>query len=457
LAGSAGILPANALGALKSRINSILNLIYVFKLLAQFSRQDTGAPGGLVPDLPTFFRSFVKKNILQLVGSFHSGGSERQAAQLVRLLHEDKTHRIFVACLSGEGVLRGEIERLGFAEIPEFKLTSFYDANMARQLSRCRKFLRENRIDIIQTHDFYTNVFGMIAGRLARVPVRIAAKRETGTKTGAQRFVERRAYAFAQKIVANAGAVRNHLIETGVAAEKIEVIYNGLDLARFDLKNETRAEVLEKFDLPPDENLKFVTIVANFRSEVKNHAMFLRAARHVKEKFSDARFVLAGEGELVNKMKDLAKELGLENESFFIDNCGDVPRLLAASDVCVLSSRTEGFSNSILEYMAASRPVVATSVGGANEAIREGENGFLVESDDDTTMANRLLELLENPAQARNFGERGRVMAAEKFSTDAQLRKSLELYDRLLRNERKEMKLQMNVDKRRFKQDEQDG
>jgi glycosyltransferase involved in cell wall biosynthesis len=333
--------------------------------------------------------------------------------------------------------LRGEIERLGFTEIPEFKLTSFYDANMIRQLSRFWKFLRENRIDIIQTHDFYTNVFGMIAAALARVPVRIAAKRETGTKTGAQRLIERRAYAFAQKIVANAGAVKNHLIETGVAAEKVEVIYNGLDLTRFDLKNERRAEILQTFDLPADENLKFVTIVANFRSDVKNHTMFLRAARRVKEKFPEARFALAGEGELLNQMKDLAKELGLENESFFIDNCGDVPRLLAASGICVLSSRTEGFSNSILEYMAASRPVVATNVGGAGEAVREGENGFLVASDDDAAMAHRLLELLENPAQSRNFGERGRDIVEENFSTDAQLRKTLELYDRLLRNERK--------------------
>jgi glycosyltransferase involved in cell wall biosynthesis len=125
----------------------------------------------------------------------------------------------------------------------------------------------------------------------------------------------------------------------------------------------------------------------------------------------------------------------LENESFFIDNCGDVPRLLDASDICVLSSRTEGFSNSILEYMAARRPVVATNVGGAGEAIREGENGFLVASDDDAAMANRLLELLENPSQARVFGERGRAIAEEKFSTAAQLGKTLELYDRLLQNE----------------------
>jgi L-malate glycosyltransferase len=371
----------------------------------------------------------VRKNVLQLIGSFHSGGSERQAAQLVRLLREDKTHRIFVACLNGEGVLRGEVERLGFDDIPEFRLNSFYDANMLRQLARARRFLRENRIDIIQTHDFYTNVFGMLAGRLANVPVRIAAKRETGTKTRAQRFVERRAYNFAHKIVANAEAVKNHLIETGAAAGKIEVIYNGLDLARFDLKNKNRAEILKSFNLPADENLKFVTIVANFRSPVKNQAMFLRAARKVKEKFPDARFVLAGEGELLGEAKNLAKDLGLAGESHFIGRCADVPALLNASDVCVLSSRTEGFSNSILEYMAAGKPVVATKVGGAAEAVREGENGFLIESDDDEALAARLIELLENPRQARKFGERGRQIVKEKFSTAAQLAKTLQLYE----------------------------
>ncbi|HEX8248819.1 MAG TPA: glycosyltransferase [Pyrinomonadaceae bacterium] len=374
----------------------------------------------------------MKKNILQLVGSFHSGGSERQAAQLIRLLHEDETHRIFVACLNGAGVLRGSVEKLGFTEIPEFKLSSFYDMNMARQLSRCRAFLRENRIDLIQTHDFYTNVFGMIAARMARVPVRIAAKRETGTKSSGQAFVERRAYAFAHAIVANAAAVKNHLIETGVPSKKIEVVYNGLELAKFDRKNEPRAEILKSFQLPPDENLKFVTIVANFRSYVKNHAMFLRAARSVKENFPAARFVLAGEGALLIKMKDLTKDLGLENESFFIDNCGDVPRLLGASDVCVLSSRTEGFSNSILEYMAAGKPVVATAVGGASEAVLEGENGFLVASDDDRLMATRLLELLRDAEKAKIFGARGRAFAQQKFSTAAQLKKTLDLYDRLL-------------------------
>jgi glycosyltransferase involved in cell wall biosynthesis len=89
--------------------------------------------------------------------------------------------------------------------------------------------------------------------------------------------------------------------------------------------------------------------------------------------------------------------------------------------------------------MAARLPVVATDVGGASEAIREGENGFLVESDDDAAMAARLLELLENPERARRFGERGRAIAEEKFSTDAQLGNILDLYDRLISNRKEKI------------------
>ena len=185
----------------------------------------------------------MKTNMLQLIGSFHSGGSERQAVGLVRLLNNEKNCRVFVACLNKEGVLREEIEQLGFTDFPEFPLTSFYDANMLRQLRRCAAFLRENQIDIIQSGDFYTNVFGMLAGALAGTPVRIAAKRETGTKTRAQRFVERRAFNLAQAIVVNAGAVKKHLVESGVSLSKIVTIYNGLNLEKFKFEA-NREEIL---------------------------------------------------------------------------------------------------------------------------------------------------------------------------------------------------------------------
>ncbi len=142
--------------------------------------------------------------------------------------------------------------------------------------------------------------------------------------------------------------------------------------------------------------------------------------------------MLAGEGELIPLLKTYARELGIENNAFFIGRCGEIDSLLAVSDVCVLSSKSEGFSNSILEYMAASRPVVATRVGGAAEAIIDCETGFLVASEDEEMMAGRIIELLLDPVKANNFGERGRELIEGKFTINSRLTKTLELYNSLL-------------------------
>jgi len=369
------------------------------------------------------------KNVLQLVGSFHMGGSERQAVQLIRLLHENKTYNIFLAALNNEGVLREEVEQIGFIDIPEFRLASFYDFNFLKQLQKCVRFLRENKIEIVHTHDFYTNVFGISAARLANVKVKIASKRETsGMRSKAQAAIEKRIFGFADTIVANSKAVENYLIEKGISAEKIEVIYNGLDLERLKPKQANRAAICEELGLPKDENIKFITLVANLRHDVKNQSMFLRTAKRVLEKMPQAHFVLAGEGELKNDLENLAKELKIADKTHFIGRCAKVPELLSISFAGVLTSFAEGFSNSILEYMAARLPVVATNVGGAREAIIEGESGFLVESNDEETMANRLIELLENEKKAKRFGKEGRKIVEEKFSCATQIEKTLELY-----------------------------
>ena len=161
--------------------------------------------------------------------------------------------------------------------------------------------------------------------------------------------------------------------------------------------------------------------------------MFLRSARDVKEAIPDAAFLLAGEGELSDSLRALARDLGVEDSTYFLGRCENVAELLSISEVCVLSSKAEGFSNSILEYMAAARPVVVTDVGGAREVVVEGETGYLVPSGDDTTMAARLIALLRDPEKARLMGRTGRQVVEEKFSCEAQLARTEEIYDRLLK------------------------
>jgi glycosyltransferase involved in cell wall biosynthesis len=375
----------------------------------------------------------MSRKVLHLIGSFHEGGSERQAIQLARLLKAGGRYQVHIACMDASGALRDEVDRIGFGEIPEFRLTSFYNRNAIRQVRRFARWLREREISIVHTHDFYTNVFGLAGAALARVPVRIASRRETvGWRTAAQKFVERRAYNLAHTIVANARAVRDQLIKEGVWRDKITIIHNSLDLARVCPREAQRDDTLAMFELARGNNIRFVTMVANLRHPVKNHAMFLRAARRVSQSAPEARFIIAGEGELMTTTRALAEDLGLGSDVFFIGRSDRVAELLALSDVCVLASRAEGFSNSILEYMAAARPVVATDVGGASEAVRDGETGHLVPSDDDEAMADRIISLLCDPQRARAMGERGRKIIEQNFSCEAQLEKTENLYDRML-------------------------
>jgi L-malate glycosyltransferase len=377
---------------------------------------------------------FLKPAVLQLIDSFNQGGSERQALQLTRLLSESGRFNVYLACLSPKGSLRATIEDLDLGEIPSFSLTSFYDQNAVRQLRRFVRWLRSSRIDILHTHDFYTNVFGMAGGALGSLSVRIASMRETeGMRSPGQKQVQRVAYLLAHHIVANSNAVREKLIADGTGAEKVSVVYNGLDSRRLATRT-SRPESLSLLGLPADEVVprRFVSIVANMRHEVKDYPMFLRSAQQVKHAVPEAAFLLAGEGELADSLRALARELGIDDSTFFLGRCENVAELLSISEICVLSSKAEGFSNSILEYMAAARPVVVTDVGGAREIVSEGETGYLVPSGNDSAMAERLISLLRDPETARLMGTNGKRVVEEKFSCEAQLARTEDLYSRLL-------------------------
>lgn len=397
----------------------------------------------------------MKPNVLQLVNSFHQGGSERQAVQLARLLHESGRYNVSIASQIGEGVLRTEAERIGLGEITSYPLTSFYDRNALTQLRRFAAFLRERQIDVVHTHDFYTNIFGLSAAALARVPVRIGSRRESAVRVAKQRAVERASYRLAHAVVANCEEVRQQLINVeGLAPGKTVTVYNGLNMERLTPRLR-RDEALQLFNLPPAR--RFVTIVANLREDLKDHPTFLRAAQHVRSAVPDSAFVLAGEGELTEPMRALAAQLGLRDDAFFIGRCENVAELLHVSDLCVLSSKAEGFSNSVIEYMAAGRPAVVTAVGGAREAVSDGETGYVVGVGDHEKMAARIIELLRDPERASQMGRRGREVATEKFSCEAQLGRTEELYGRLLAKVRSGAAPPLAVGRERSESEEGDG
>ena len=375
----------------------------------------------------------MKPNVLFIIDSFEQGGSERQALQLLRQLHESGRVNVRLACLQDKGSLKIEAEQLGIGEIHEYPLTSFYDLNFLKQLRRLVRYVKENRIEVVHTHCFYTNIFGMIGGWLARVPCRLTSKGETdGFRTPMQKRVERFSFRLAHRVIANCLVVQEMLIREGVDPKRIIQHYNGLDLDRMNVRpGLTREVVRAQFGLP-ETGKRFMTIVANLRNPVKDHEMFLRAAARVRAHVPEAAFVIAGEGELMPGLRELAHQLGIAEDVHFIGRCDDVANLLFASHVGVLSSKAEGFANAILEYMAVGLPVVATDVGGVREAIIEGQTGFIVPAGDDAQMAARIIEVLSDDNWAREMGTLGRGVVGDKFSSEHHLRNTLELYEEVL-------------------------
>jgi glycosyltransferase involved in cell wall biosynthesis len=162
--------------------------------------------------------------------------------------------------------------------------------------------------------------------------------------------------------------------------------------------------------------------------------ILIRAAKKVCQEFPRAVFVIVGgvlEPQHLEELQNLMESLGLTNNIRFVGPSEDVLSLLKISDVYCLASRSEGFSNALLEAMACGLPCVATRVGGNPEAVADNQSGFLVESEDPDTLADRIKTLLANPALARQMGDEGRRIVEEKFTVPAMISRLVRVYDQV--------------------------
>jgi glycosyltransferase involved in cell wall biosynthesis len=159
--------------------------------------------------------------------------------------------------------------------------------------------------------------------------------------------------------------------------------------------------------------------------------VLLRASRILVEEFPGLRVLIAGEGDRRFALEDLTAELGLQDAVMFLGVRTDVPDVLEALDVAVSSSDFEGSPLSVMEYMEAARPVVATRVGGIPDLIDDGAQGLLVEPQDPAGFAAAVAQLLRDPERARQMGERGRERRRTEFDIDVMVRRLEALYEEL--------------------------
>jgi len=301
-----------------------------------------------------------------------------------------------------------------------------YDLTALRAAFDLRRFLREQQVRIVQTFFESSDIWGGFVTKAMSDAKLIWSRRDMGILRTRKHHVAYRLMAGApDRVFAVSELVRQHCIEVdGIDPDRVETVYNGLDLADWSSVSK-----------PVRPAAGFVVATVGNIRRVKGHDVFIRAAAAIVAQFPEVSFSIAGdvlEPEYFAELETLVRELGLADRFYF---AGGVTRLrehLAGADIFVLPSRSEGFSNAIVEAMAASLPVVATAVGGNAEAVQDGVTGFIVPSEDVAALAAAILRLLSDLAKAREMGAAGKALVAEKFTTEAMMNRITGAYGRLL-------------------------
>jgi glycosyltransferase involved in cell wall biosynthesis len=327
-----------------------------------------------------------RRKVFYLLDSLNVGGTETQAVELARRL-DPAAYEVTLGCLRARGPLLEKLQGSPVS-VAEFYPEGGLDSPRGiYQLLRLAAFLRRGKFAIVHTHDMWSNLMGVPAAYLARVPVIISSQRDLSHfdwYKGRGAWM-RRIQNLSAVVLTNADAIRDGLIaDDHFAPAKVRVVHNGVDLQSFCRRPELRSQLF-----PGMEQNQLIVLVGNMHSDVKGHPWLIAAAPAIVREFPEVRFVFAGDGQQRKDLEQQAARLGLERHFL---------------------------PNAVLEYLAAGLPTVASGVGGNVEIIRDGATGLLVPPEDSDALAAALLRLLRDPGLARRLAEDGHRFVAENFS-----------------------------------------
>lgn len=363
------------------------------------------------------------------------GGTEKQLLSLMSLLDENRFDKHLVCLKPPDAYVHfstGNREDYStHFNYHQCDIQSLMSTECAGRTIKLAKFFKENRIDIVQTYFVDAQIIGVAAGKLAGVKHIVCCRRDLGFWHNRQLVIIIRALnRFVDHFLVNSHAVKQQVArDEWVHPDKISVIYNGIDKSRFNGNSSPRNDTVDLFDRQKNY---CIGISANFSRRVKRVDVFIRAAAEVLKAIPNVFFCIVGEGYLKQELAELSDASHMSERILFLGAVKDIPNCIKHWDIGVLSSESEGLSNSILKYMATGMPVVATAVGGNKELIRDGVNGFLVPNEDYQSMADKLCRLLKDPHLRKNMGESGKRMISERFGWEKVIRDYEAYYDSLL-------------------------
>ncbi|MFN2427154.1 MAG: glycosyltransferase [Candidatus Binatia bacterium] len=370
--------------------------------------------------------------VVYVIASMITGGTQTHLLQVFRLLDRSR-FRPVLCVLRDEGDLLSEAAGLG-VDVHTFgmsgSLRNLRDINGLRRVVRA---LREIRPGVVHGYLLRGNFYAAAAGRLARVPVVVTSKRGLHVPSGAaERVAVQVSGRLSDALTGNSLEVLEFTRRAeGRFAAPMSMIPSGIDTQRFDPHaagtdaGRGLRTALALGDAP------VVGTAITFRPR-KGFRMLFEAFAEILRELPAAHLVIAGAEEMPPEPAALARSLGMEPRLHLLGRRGDMPEVLAALDVFVLPSESEGMSNAILEAMAMRLPVVVTSVGGAPEVIEEGRTGYLVAYPNSAAMAAAVVDLLRDPGLRRRIGKAARERVVSAYSATSMVRSMEDLYAKLL-------------------------
>jgi glycosyltransferase involved in cell wall biosynthesis len=344
-----------------------------------------------------------------------TAGSEQHLSFLLRNLPGDRVEVHFALLRNGRGLPPG------FSPVQPVVLNfhSFKSPfEISHTLRGLRKLVRQRSIKVLHVFFRDSEILSAIA-RLNSIGCRrVVARRSMGYEDGFSfRWRNRLSAFFEASYLVNSEAIKRHVVSIEhVSPERIHVIYNPADLGRLAEGN-TNSPGKERWGIGDGDLV--VGIVANIRP-VKDYETFLKAAALVAGRVAEAKFLVIGsvDTNYWKRLRPLIESPQLRNRIVFTGEVRNPFPFIKLFDIGVLSSSSEGLSNSLIEYAAAGISTVATDVGGNREIVENGVSGFLVPPQAETLLAERIIELLKNPEKRRTMGEKGRTLVQTKFAQD---------------------------------------
>ncbi len=298
-------------------------------------------------------------------------------------------------------------------------------------VAKAVRFIKENNVELIHSHEFSCNVYLTLAAKIARVPVICTAHgKNYYPERYYRRFAYRRVAAMADSFVAVSQDLKDFIVDAiGIKPKRINVVLNGVNIDQFEQKQYDSEKIRAELSLA-ENNFVIVVVAALF--EMKGHKDLMQALSLLGEQGKSVKLLFVGDGYYRSNLMALSKQLGLDDKINFLGFRSDVAQILAASDLFILPSYSEGLPVSVLEAMAAKVPVIATRVGGLGELINDGVNGYLVEPKAAEQLADKIKYCIDSPASAEAISKAAYTLVNKQFSGEAMLEQYLAIYRKLL-------------------------